>query len=71
MQPLVREAYQLRKALKIRTHQVAQRSGIPRCTPQGWFHENKQPLLGNFEAYLNAMGYGLKIVRLDDEKANS
>lgn len=58
--PLVRQFYALVNREQATLEEVESRSGVNRFTMRGW-RRNSQPVLPNFEAAVNALGYELVI----------
>jgi len=63
MNPHVRfiQAEMVRRRLSVTS--LAKHVGTDRTTLDKWFKGESRPLLDNFEATLNALGYRLEIVR--------
>lgn len=60
--PLVRQADHIRKTYGMRTGRLLERAGLNNTALSYW-RRGGNPTLANFEAFLNAMGYHLEMVR--------
>lgn len=62
--PLVRRLFEIMGENWVGVSDIAERTGLGKRTIQKW-RTTHVPDLMNFEAALNALGYGLRIVHLD------
>lgn len=56
------------KERKISVNELSKRSGVHLRTIQNWIYGIAEPSLSNAEKVLNAMGYQLQIVKIEEER---
>jgi len=67
--PFVRFIFRRMNSDNVTFRQLGKRSGVDASTIHQW--DNMNPRIHNIEAVLNALGYCLKIVPLEDEKEDA
>jgi DNA-binding phage protein len=61
------ELNRIRKEQERGVDYVANQAGIPKTTIWSWFYKGAEPTINKFNAALNALGYELRIEKIDKE----